>query len=188
VLDQDHSNDTGTTDRRQRNELEVLGERVAQLQIIIQDTIHDTILLINHSHWIRTSWSDECTKSVKWARRARRKWVVYGSQEAYINYRQTVNEKRRQIKRDSTLGWRQTVADIMRDPTKMSRLTKWARTKAQEPPLPPQFPPIKDREGRHHSSNEAKANVLADHVFPLPVKADLADIERYRYPPELSMD
>jgi hypothetical protein len=113
--------------------------------------------------------------------------VVYGSQEAYINYRQTVNEKKRQIKRDSTLGWRQTVADIMRYPTKMWRLTKWARTTAQEPPPPPQFPPIKDREGRHHSSNEDKANVLADHFFPPPVKADLADIERYRYPHELSM-
>lgn len=113
--------------------------------------------------------------------------MVYSSQEAYINYRQTVNKKRQQIKRDSTLGWQQTVADIMCDPTKMSRLTKWARTKAQEPPPPPQFPPIKDREGRHHSSNEDKANVLADHFFPPLVKADLADIERYRYPPELSI-
>jgi hypothetical protein len=56
---------------------------------------------------------------------------------------------------------------------------------AQEPPLPPQFPPIKDREGRHCSLNEDKANVLTDHFFPQPVRADLADIERYRYPPEL---
>lgn len=85
------------------------------------------------------------------------------------------------------LGWRQAVADIMRDLAKMWRLTKWARTTAQEPPPPPQFPPMKDREGRYHSSNEAKANVLADHFFPPLVRADLADIEGHRYPPELSV-
>jgi hypothetical protein len=163
VLDQDHLNDTGNLDRRQTNELEAPDERVAQLQMIIQDTIRDKIPLAKPSRWIRTGWSDECTESVKWARRARRKWVAYGSQETYINYRQAVNEKRQQIKRDSMLGWRQAVADIMRDPAKMWRLTKWARTTAQEPPPPPQFPPMKDRGCRYHISNEAKANVLADH-------------------------
>jgi hypothetical protein len=48
-------------------------------------------------------------------------------------------------------------------------------------------PTDEGQRGGHHSSNEDKANVLADHFFPPPVKADLADIERYRYPPELSM-
>jgi hypothetical protein len=75
----------------------------------------------------------------------------------------------------------------MRDPAKMWRLTRWARTTAQEPLPPPQFPPIKDKDSRHQNSNEAKANVLADHFFPPLVKADLADIEGYRYPPELSV-
>jgi hypothetical protein len=134
--------------------------------MIIQDTIHDTIPLTKPFRWIRTGWSDQCTESVKRARRARRKWVAHGSQEAYIDDRQTVNEKKRQIKRDSKLGWRQTVADIMRDPTKMWRLTKWARTTAQEPSPPSQFPPMKDREGRHHSSNEDKAvmRILGIHL------------------------
>jgi hypothetical protein len=44
------------------------------------------------------------------------------------------------------------------------------------------------RKGRHYSSNEAKANVLADRFFPLLVRADLANIEGYRYLPELSID
>jgi hypothetical protein len=47
---------------------------------------------------------------------------------------------------------------------------------------------MKDREGKHHSLNEDKANVLTDHFFPPPVREDLTDIERYRYPPELSID
>jgi exonuclease III len=165
VFDQDHLNDASNFDRRQTSELEALDERVAQLQMIVQDTVRDTIPLAKPSRWIRTGWSDECTDSVKRAQQARRKWVAHGSQEAYINYRQAANEKKRQIKRDSMLGWRQAVADIMRDPAKMWRLTKWARTAAQEPP-PPQFPPLKDRGGRHHSSNEAKANVLAGHFSP----------------------
>lgn len=46
---------------------------------------------------------------------------------------------------------------------------------------------MKDKEDRHHSSNEAKTNVLADHFFPLPVGADLADIGGWKYPPELSI-
>jgi hypothetical protein len=58
---------------------------------------------------------------------------------------------------------------------------------AQEPPPPPQFPPIKDGDGKHHSSNEAKGNVVANHFFPLPVGADLTDIEGWLYPTELPM-
>jgi hypothetical protein len=65
--------------------------------------------------------------------------VAHGSQEAYLNYRQAVNEKKRRIKRDSTLGWRQTAADIMCDLAKMWLLIEWARTVAQGPPPPPQF-------------------------------------------------
>jgi len=130
VLDQDHPNDTSNLDRRRTNKLEALDERVAPLQMIVQDTVCDTIPLAKPSRWTRTGWSDGCTESVKRTRRACRKWVAHGSQEAYINYRQAVNEKKRQIKRDSMLGWRQAVADIMRDPAKMWRLTKWARTAA----------------------------------------------------------
>lgn len=66
-------------------------------------------------------------------------------------------------------------------------LAKWAQTTRLEPPPLPQFPPLKDREGRHHSANEAKADILAEHFFPLPVAADLADLEGFQYPPELPM-
>jgi hypothetical protein len=107
------------------------------------------------------------------------------SQEAYNSYRQVVNEKKQQIRRDSMLGLQETVADMMRESVKMWRPTKWARTTAQEPPPPPQFPPMKDRGCRYHSSNEVKANILADHFFPPPVKADPANAEGYSYPPEL---
>jgi hypothetical protein len=46
---------------------------------------------------------------------------------------------------------------------------------------------MKDRGGRIRSSNEDMADVLADHFFPPPVRADLTDIEVYVYPPELSI-
>jgi hypothetical protein len=46
------------------------------------------------------------------------------SQEAYISYSQAVNGKKRQTKRDSMLGRRQTVADTMHEPAKMWRVTK----------------------------------------------------------------
>lgn len=181
-LNQDHRSELGDSERRHVNELEALDERVTQLQKVIQDTISDTIPLARPFRWARTGWSDDCTESVKRARRARRKWAADGGQEAYISYRQAVNEKKRQIKKESMLGWRQTVADIMRDPAKTWRLAKWARTTAREPPPPPQFPTMKDRDGRLHRSNKDKADVLADHFFPLPVSADLTDTRNLRIP------
>lgn len=42
VLDQDHLNDASNLERRQTNEAEALDERVAQLQMTIQDTVRDT--------------------------------------------------------------------------------------------------------------------------------------------------
>jgi hypothetical protein len=48
-------------------------------------------------------------------------------------------------------------------------------------------PPMKDRRGRIHSSNEDKADVLAVHFFPPTVRADLTDIDGYVYLPELSI-
>ncbi|KAI7191628.1 hypothetical protein KC316_g5942 [Hortaea werneckii] len=48
----------------------------------------------------------------------------------------------------------------MRDPVKMWRLTKWARTTAQEPPPPPQFPPIQDRDAELSMSQEVTADEI----------------------------
>ncbi|PPJ53230.1 hypothetical protein CBER1_11842 [Cercospora berteroae] len=68
----------------------------------------------------------------------------------------------------------------------MWRLAKWARTSAYTPPPLPYFPTITDRNGRH-TTNEAKANALADHFFPPPIPADLNDIGHHIYPPELDI-
>lgn len=80
-LNQDDLLDPGERDRRHANELEALDKKVVLLQTIFQDTIRDTIPLVKPFRWIRTGWSDECTESVKRARRARRTWMAHGSQE-----------------------------------------------------------------------------------------------------------
>jgi len=49
VLDRDHSNDTSNIDRRQTNGLDFLDERGAQLQMIIQDAVRNTIPLAKPS-------------------------------------------------------------------------------------------------------------------------------------------
>lgn len=97
--------------------------------------------------------------------------MACGSQKAYVSYSQAINEKERHIKKDSTLGWRRTV----RHPAKMWQLAKWTSTTTQGPLHPPQFPPLKDWDSNHHSSNVAKAEALADCFFPPPVAADLTD-------------
>jgi hypothetical protein len=68
-----YPNGSGESERQQAKELEALDRRVVQLQTIIQDTVSDMIPLAKPSRWIRTGWSDECTGSVKRARKARRK-------------------------------------------------------------------------------------------------------------------
>ena len=49
LSDQDHLKDASNFGRRQTNELEAQDERVVQLQMIIQDTVRDTIPLAKSS-------------------------------------------------------------------------------------------------------------------------------------------
>ena len=94
------------------------------------------------------------------------------------------NAKKWQIRKDTTISWKKTVTKAAEDSEKMWRLTEWVRTKALEPPAAPQFPPLKDRQGRIHSTKDANAEILAHHFFPLPVPADLTDLEGHMCPPK----
>jgi len=83
------------------------------------------------------------------------------------------------------ISWRETVAKAAEDPKKMWQLAKWAHTTALEPPAPPQFPPLEDRQGQIHSTNDAKAELLANHFFSPSVPASLTNLKGHIYPPEL---
>ena len=160
--------------------------KAKSIQEAIQQTVEETIPKSRPSTFARAGWSTECTDRVRDTRRARRRWTENGREQDHAAYQTAVNEKKRQIRRDTTLAWRQIVEDITGDPRKMWKLAKWART-AMQPPAQPQFPPLQDREGAQHDGNEAKADILAAHFFPAPREADLSDIADHRYPPELEL-
>lgn len=164
-----------------------LDDKARRLQDAIQETIELTIPKGRPSHLVRIGWTPECKEATCQARRARRRWTRSGLDIDYVAYRTATNSKKRQIRLDTRATWRQTVAHITEDPKKMWKLAKWARTSAAEPPAPPQFPPLKDRDGTHQSSNDVKADILAKHFFPPAKAADLSDIADHRYPSELPM-
>ena len=74
------------------------------------------------------------------------------------------------------------MAELTADPKAIWRISKWARTRALEPPAPPQFPALEDQDKVLQDSNLAKTAILTKQFFPPPLEADLADIEGYNYP------
>ena len=164
-----------------------LDEKATKIQEAIQDTVKATIPVARRPRLIRVGWSEECTSSVRLTRHARRQWTWSGAEGDYVTYRAAANGKQRQIRKDTILAWRETVEHVSRDPKKMWKLARWARTGASEPPPLPQFPPMQEREDVQHDSNEAKADILASHFFPPPRDTDLDDIEGHLYPAELDV-
>lgn len=82
-------------------------------------------------------WTAACSELTKKARKARRQWKDSGSEEDYVAYRTMNNTKKRQIRKDTNICWRKTVAEITGDPKKVWKLAQWARQTAGKPPQPP---------------------------------------------------
>lgn len=119
------------------------------------------------------------------ARRARRKWTKEGTEESWIEYNQATNEKKKQIRKDKIIGWRAAVSEAATDPTKIWKLAKWAKQKAEERRRLPHVPEIIDETGKIHTKTKDKVKAMAKHFFPPPVQVDLEDIEGFIYPREL---
>ncbi|KAF4310480.1 hypothetical protein GTA08_BOTSDO13970 [Botryosphaeria dothidea] len=68
------------------------------------------------------------------------------------------------------------------NPSALWKLSKWARTRALEPPAPPQFPPLQGADGQLRYDNQSKAEILINQFFPPPRATDLSDLDGCTYP------
>ncbi|KAI0998161.1 hypothetical protein K3495_g10028 [Podosphaera aphanis] len=164
---------------------ETIDQMVSNITAIINETVEQLIPKAKPSQFAKPYWTTECSRRVQEARSARRKWTQENSLESWIEYNKTTNRKKSQIRKDKMIGWRTTISEASKDPTKVWKLAKWAKKDEEEKRRLPQIPDIKDAEGKIHTESPDKVKVMAQHFFPLPVIADIQDIEGFTYPEEL---
>ncbi|KAI1005137.1 hypothetical protein K3495_g3081 [Podosphaera aphanis] len=162
-----------------------IDQRVVDITVAIQKTVDEVIPKEKPSRYAKPYWTKECTRLIKEARRARRRWTQQGTEDSWVAYNKTTNRKKVQIKRDKMIGWRALVSEVASDPTKIWKLAKWARKSSEETRRLPQIPDIRDGGGHLHTNDRDKARVMAQHFFPPPVEADIEGIVQNTYPTEV---
>jgi len=140
-----------------------------------------------HVPWAKPSpranpaWSKEVEELVKEARRARRK-ATSGNPWDIRRYHTLNNTKKRALRRGRSFAWRSFAAEVSKGHG-LWRMTKWAKTKADQPQTTPQFPPLQQSATEEPTfDNTIRTQILAKKFFPPPEAADLADIEHTIYP------
>ncbi|KAI0994187.1 hypothetical protein K3495_g13996, partial [Podosphaera aphanis] len=164
---------------------ETIDQMVSNITAIINETIEQLIPKAKPSQFAKPYWTTECSRRVQEARSARRKWTQENSLENWIKYNKATNKKKSQIRKDKMIGWRTTVSEVSKDPTRIWKLARWAKKDEEEKRRLPQIPDIKDAEGKIYTESLDKVNVMAQHFFPPPVHADVQDIAGFTYPEEL---
>lgn len=179
-----------TRSRTPLSTTEAIDQRVAKITRIIHQTAEELIPKVKPSTYAKPYWTTECSRLVKEARKARRRWTTEGSEESWIAYNKATNRKKSQIKKDKAIGWRAVVAEATNDPNKIWKLSKWARRDSKDKKRLPQIPDILDATGKVYTQENDKAKAMAKHFFippHPPVQANLQDIEKYKYPKEIEL-
>ncbi|KAI0995164.1 hypothetical protein K3495_g13016 [Podosphaera aphanis] len=148
-------------------------QRVTETTEAIQNLITELIPKAKPSKYAKPYWTKECSQVVKDARKARRRWTQLGTEDSWVEYNKATNRKKKQIKKDKVIGWRITVTEVSQDPKKMWKLAEWARKSTEEKQRLPQIPEIRDATGTMHTTDIDKAKAMAQHFFPLPIRADV---------------
>ena len=164
---------------------EAIDEQVTAITRAIYETMEETIPKSRPSAHAKPYWTKDCSEAVKEARKARRNWTKYRSEESWIEYQKAMNWKKGQIRRAKNIGWRAVVSEATNDPSKLWKLTKWAKKTPEERSRLPQIPDIRDSADTIHTNDADKAKIMAEHFFPTPVQADIQDIHGTIYPKEI---
>lgn len=162
---------------------EDLDKMAEDIQHMVTQVIEKEVPTARPSQYAKMSWSQENTRMVQQTRRLKREWKTQRTQQSYQAYLVSSQAKGKQIKKDRNLAWRKTVQEVTQDQTKIWKLAKWAREKADQKTPLPQFPAIENQEGTLQHENQEKAQALAQHFFPALRRADLQDIAQANYPP-----
>lgn len=164
---------------------QTIDEQATAITHAIQETMEETIPKSRPSPFAKPYWTKECSEAVKETRRARRQYTMYQTEESWIEYRKASNRKKNTIKKAKNIGWRAVVSEATSDPSKLWKLTKWAKKTPDALNRLPQIPDIKDSDDVIHTKDADKVKVMAQHFFPAPVQADIRDINGTHYPPAI---
>ena len=119
-------------------------------------------------------WNQEIAEIVKEERRARRRFDRSNLECDKEDLLRLNKLKGSKIDRAKKVTWRKGIEEATKDPKGLSKMAKWARTRANEPHELPKMPPLK-WSGGIALSLEDKAKALAQRFYP-ESRADLSDI------------
>ena len=145
-------------------------------------------------------WSPRASELLAGARRARRAFALSGLPQDSQAQKSHQNLLKKELRRGSRTVWRKFVEEFSSDtqlPNNKGlwKLSRWSRSVANGP-RQTQMPPLRrsDREP-FKWSNEEKAELLRENLFPMPPQADLSDLtaphverEQLNIPSEISAE
>ena len=135
--------------------------------------------------WARISqhskryWSQECTDTVKDARKLRRVYSENRTWENWESYQHAVDRKGKIVARHGRDTFRETVEGAGRSDKSLFLLAKWARNRSST--SDEVVPPLRGPQGEAATARE-KAELLFQAHFPPPPVVDLSDMDGFEYP------
>ena len=145
------------------------------LMDFIQELIELTVPWAKPSRRATPWWTQEIQALVTQERQLRRQYLHTGDEQV-AHQRITVGvQKRKQIAWEKRKAFRKDVHDAANSPEGVWRLTKWARTKSDQPAELPVMPALRTLTGLA-TTFEEKVLALSQRFYP-DSTADLSDIE-----------
>jgi hypothetical protein len=129
-------------------------------------------------HGVGAPWfTRQVKEAIAEARTCQRRYLAARSQHNWAQLQRANQQKTREISRARTLHWRRGLAEASKEPKKLWKLAKWARSKSHTRPDDATMPTLGRREGEAPESqtHAEKAEVLSERFFPSP-PADLSDL------------
>lgn len=146
----------------------------------IQQATEEALPISNPSPRAKEGWTEECTSVLAEAKRLRRAYNQYHTEESWESYRMARNKKTRTIKKALKKAHRCRVEEAAASPESLWKLAKWAKTRGHNSPTV--TPAIQHPVTRQDMVEvEDKAEVFRETFFPSSPEANLDDIENAQY-------
>ena len=156
-----------------------LERAVADLVEQIQAAASRYVPWAKPSKFSQPYWTSDCSRLVKEARAARKRWEMSRTVTARIEYRRAVNIKGQRIRKAKDAYFKRQLAEAA-ETDRIWRLARWAKGPAR--PESTQVPPLRRPDGTTAQTCEEKAETLLNQFFPERSEADISDTKGYIYP------
>jgi exonuclease III len=157
-----------------------IDEQVREIVAALQSGIDASTPCSNPCPRSVSGFGEECKDICRNVQQLRRQWQQTRLEDDYEAYRVARNEKGRLIKKLLRNTHRQRVEEALSSTSGLWKLVKWAKNRHTV--VPTCTPALRKPEGGWAHRAEEKAETLRQSFFPLPLRADLSDIDGYEYP------